>query len=311
MDDLSLDDIDNTRIERDGAVLARLGLMATVYLERPEAPETRAKLFACVAQYARTHADQLRWSFAPERGMRPLRGGQTVDAVLSAVEALDPATPDTLELIFHGGTEEEDASTYTIHTFAGQPGRATKLGFLSLSVPLAWAAASPPGAFPRLVMRLCTDLRPLHGYAGLGVLVSADYGAARRAGPSIYPLARRFPGLEVDMPISHLRFLGDGIKGVNWLTILSDPLVSRLGGIHELQSRLPADIPVHTYSGGILIQAGPHPQIGDVNRQLIPHHYRAVARVIRPVRADYGDSFLDPPEGDDVATTRAWLERFD
>ncbi len=311
MHDLSLDDIDNIQVERDGAVLARLGLMATVYIERPEAPETRARLFACVAQFARTHADQLHWAFTPERGMRALSVRHTVDTVLSAVEALDPTTPDTLELVFHGGAEEEDASSYTIHAFAGQPGRATRLGFLSLSVPLAWVAASPPGAFPQLVMRLCNDLRPIHGYAGLGVLVSADYGAARRAGPSIYPLARRFPGLEVDAPISHLRFLSDGIKGVNWLTLLSDPLVSRLGGIDEIRSRLPADIPVHTYSGGIVIQAGPHPQIGDVNRQLIPHHYRIVARVTRPVRADYGDSFLDPPEGDDAAMTRAWLERFD
>lgn len=312
MDDLRLENIDDVRLEWGGTVLARLGLMATVYVERPESVETRGTLLACVARYARSHAQRLRWCFAPKRGMRPLGAGRhSVDTVLSNLESLDLATFGTLELIFHDGTRDDDATTHSIHAFAGPASSVARLGFLSFSMPLAPGAGSSSGAFLQFVMHVCNDLRPFHGYAGLGVLVSADYAAARRADPSVYPFARRFPGLEIDAPISHLRFLHRGIKGVNWLTVLSDPLVSRLGGIDGLQSRLPEDIPIHGYSGGILIQAGPYPQIGDWDRQLIPGHYRNVAQITRPVRAEYGDCFLDPAEGDAIAVTRAWLERFD
>ena len=42
------------------------------------------------------------------------------------------------------------------------------------------------------------------------------------ASPAVGALASRFPGLEIDNPLSHALYLQKGIKSVNWLNCLED-----------------------------------------------------------------------------------------
>lgn len=309
--DIVLDDIDDVRIVDQGVVRARLGLMATFFVEHPERRSTRQALVECGLEYLREHGDSIRWAFQPGEPWLHTMDRVTLDAKHRVLERSDLEALEALDFIYHGGERRDDASLFTCQALAVQPRKATRLGFLMLALPIGWARISAPGAFTALVMRMCTRLQPLHGYAGFGLITSADYGAARRASPFIYPFAKRFPGLEIDAPISHLRFMDRGIKGVNWITVLSEQYVAQLGGRDMLRGQLTAENPVYDFPGGVIIQAGPHPQIGDVNRRDEMRAYRAVARILRPVRADYTDSFLSPPEGDRIQATRAWLERFD
>ncbi|MCP3876086.1 MAG: DUF3396 domain-containing protein, partial [Desulfobacteraceae bacterium] len=101
-------------------------------------------------------------------------------------------------------------------------------------------------------------------------------------------------------------------KGVNWLTILCDDLIDQLGGRINLQETLGEEFPFFDYKGGTLIQAGPYPEIGDINRKNIPIHYKKLAKVLKPIRVNYNDSYLQAPDpNDNKAVTKKWFNRFD
>jgi hypothetical protein len=105
-------------------------------------------------------------------------------------------------------------------------------------VPFAFTEQKPPGFFTKMVLQWCEKLSPLHGYAGIYLALSAEQGAAMGAEPLVYPLVKRFPGIEFDFPITVKLKFKNGIKGVNWLTVLSDKFVSELGGIDTLKNGL-------------------------------------------------------------------------
>jgi hypothetical protein len=84
----------------------------------------------------------------------------------------------------------------------------------------------------------------------------------------------------VDYPQFHILKLDNGIKGVNWLTVISDSLLDKLGNRQAFTAALPAAVTVHSYTGGLVLQAGELPQIGDTNRRNDPTAYHDVARAL-------------------------------
>lgn len=138
-------------------------------------------------------------------------------------------------------------------------------------------------------------------------MASPRASVSQKHGPAAYGLARRFPGLELDDPLVHVLYLREGIKGNNWLTVLADSWVKSLGGLELLTKKLGEGFTLHPYPGGVMIQTGPHPQLGDVNRQLEPVGYRQLAQVLRPIRVRSHGGFL----GLDQERSLAWLARFD
>jgi hypothetical protein len=163
------------------------------------------------------------------------------------------------------------------------------------------------------VLRWCTIFKPVHGGAGFSFIFAT--GMSQN---SVYTLQimKRFPGIEfisgVDFAMESEKEQ-DRIKGVNWLTILNDELVEQLGGLDKMKVALEPACSIHIYDGGVLIQAGPTPRIGDVQRGDIPMEYRMVARYTKPIRFEnYDESLFRVPDGlDDKAETLAWIGRFD
>jgi Protein of unknown function (DUF3396) len=102
-----------------------------------------------------------------------------------------------------------------------------------------------------------------------------------------------------------------GIKCINWLTFLNAVHVERLGGVERLKRDLGADVPVRSLEGGVMVQAGPQPQIGDVNRQQDLPLYRRVGRVLAPVRSREHPAFLRREGVPSREATQKWLSRFD
>ena len=113
--------------------------------------------------------------------------------------------------------------------------------------------------------------------------------------------------MEVDYPESHILYLQDGIKGVNWLTCLSDRWLDKLGGVAALRKSLSDDFILHEYPGGVVIQAGPAPEVGDVNYRVPTERYRTLSRLLKPVRARGHAPLL----GFDQESTQVWFDRFD
>ncbi len=105
---------------------------------------------------------------------------------------------------------------------------------------------------------------------------------------AVVGLAKRFRGLEIDFPFIHAIFLEEkpAIKGINWLTILGETWVTKLGGATALRARLSNEIAFHPYAGGVVIQAGDKPLFGDVNASEPMPRYEEVARALKPTATE-------------------------
>ncbi len=167
-------------------------------------------------------------------------------------------------------------------------------------------------------LRWCNTLKPGHGTAGLSIIL--DEGAAKAPQSRLsFPIIKRFPGLdfpnlgEWSSEVRHEK--KRWIRTINWLTILDDKFVAELGGLERVKSELGDDCPIHLWNGGIIIQAGPEPETGDVNQGLIPEAYRKVARLTKPLRFESLKgriSLLNPPPPlDHIEESLKWLRRFD
>jgi hypothetical protein len=104
--------------------------------------------------------------------------------------------------------------------------------------------------------------------------------------------------------------LSKGIKGVNWLTVLDENWLQKAGGYSELKKKTGDGFRLEQYPGGILIQAGKHPDIGNVNRNQFPQYYVRLNRILKPIRVEKIRRIHDSL-GFDPERTDAWLSRFD
>jgi len=120
----------------------------------------------------------------------------------------------------------------------------------------------------------------------------------------------RNPGFGQGGNFSIYRRALHGISNVSWLTLLGRELVERKGGRKAIEATLAAvspDIVVHPLGEGVCIQAGPLPQIGDVNRGDDLPIYHQVGRYLKDLRS------TDPPWQLDglLDDTEEWYARFD
>jgi hypothetical protein len=121
------------------------------------------------------------------------------------------------------------------------------------------------------------------------------------------------PGLDISNPITDsLALRRDAIKGVNWLTILGSEFAGRLGGVDSLRKQLPDTVGILPVAGGVILQAGPAPRWGHINRGDILPNYRAVYRIVAPLQDPIVDRYtaFSLPGGDHREKTKAWLRRF-
>lgn len=291
-----------------GRVVVQVGLRATLYFPNAHLPRTREAVLVCVDRLESLFGQHLRWVAHPKSGKMYPRGSSRVPSLRDWVS--QRASNQAWEFHTQGGEQPEAASHFMIEAF-GPPDWEREPGYLTFALPLTWFA-DHEGSLPDLVLELCGHLSPVHGYGGLGLMESFDMGVESNFQPAVYAIARRFPGLEVDRPSSHSRYLRDAIKGVNWLTLVGEPFLPRLGGLSALEAALGADIEVKKYPGGVLIQAGPRPRMGDANDCRIPEPYRRVARALRPIRVESVGSLHNAGTSRFTAeTSDEWLRRFD
>ena len=103
---------------------------------------------------------------------------------------------------------------------------------------------------------------------------------------------------------------------VGWLTAISHAMVEKVGGLASLRSELPASwFAKYDYGNGIVIQAGPEPEIAPVELDPKPSIYVLPAMALKDVRlmADlslhYGSKDGEPRLTGLAA--KEWLTRFD
>ena len=299
--------------DKDGRVALRIGLVATMFLAEPWTQSVRDAVTEAAAEYLRQFREHLRWAKGPNTGhVRALDKGKVRFPRDWLPQHEDG---ESWNFGFSGGETEESASEFLLSAM-GRSRASKDSGYFQIYLPLTWFAEHP-GTFQEFVLRLAKRLRPLSGYAGIGVLEPLDVYDRQPYMATVRQIAERFPGLEVESTYVHVIHLGEGIKGVNWLTLLGERWTQQIGGLDYLRIRLGDDFKLTPYDGGVMIQAGPKPQIGDVTKSCWPQHYITLAKVLKPIqiKEHYAFHLGDPdPSGAprmDSEASEAWLFRFD
>lgn len=302
--------------DSNGHTMVQVALIATVYFENAYRPDVRDAVVDVCEDYLQRCRSHLRWAMNMTTGqMEPFGEG-----IGAKPRSYIPPLPEdeVFEVMWHGAEHEDGASEFWLNAYGNERRPFVDLGYVQLSFPLLWFAENP-GSLPDVLLYICGKLKPVSGYSGIGVVESYKTSAYA---PLVYRWAQRFPGIEVDYPSSHLVWLlrsgrpGGGIKGVNWLTAIADRWLDELGGVDKVTTDLAAldsGFMVRRFEGGVVIQAGPRPQIGDAGRDVWPGLYVKLAKYLKPVRITDTGPFQrgGPGERFDRERSKAWLRRFD
>jgi Protein of unknown function (DUF3396) len=313
------EDADISRIfcirDKDGRVALRIGLVATMFFAESWTRPVRETVVDAAEEYIRQFRPYLRWAEHPRTmHMHPIDSKK-----VPFPRSWLPQHEDNEDWSFgfHGGETNEATSEFQVSAM-GSNAVEKDPGYFQMYLPLTWFAEHP-GTFQEFVLGFARRLRPLSGYAGIGVQEALSLGPREPYMATVRQIAERFPGLEIESNYVHTIHVGEGIKGVNWLTLLGDRWVQQIGGLDYLRTRLSDDFELTPYDGGLMIQAGPKPQIGDVTTNRWPRHYVTLAKVLKPIQIKEHYAFhLDNPDPkgaprlDAISnSSEAWLFRFD
>ena len=303
-----------------GNPAAQLGLTMSFYFGAPGFPERRRALVQCIQQYLHQARGMLRiYRIRGDRLYRKLES----DEMPNVHRIIERSESKSSFWFVASGAEREDMSNlWSINTLAEDVERSTYLGHLLITYPLTIPQTQGMSlqTFIRQFVSFCDVLHVEHAYFGLGLILPLDPAARRAARRAIGPIAINRPGLDVDDPTGISIHCEEGIKSVNFLTAVSDRLLTRVGGAESVAAQAGPDITMYRYSTGAVFQAGSGPDIGydpQTRMGVSPKHYVALGRVLKPIRAPYPDVMIYDPAIDDPmsdghdAFTQRWLARFD
>lgn len=176
-------------------------------------------------------------------------------------------------------------------------------GYLRLGLSIEEVLADP-GAFVQRCIQVVSSIKFMSGIGGFSMNYEDVY--INKNDHLCAPIIGRFPGVNVINPARYKKL--DGVPTVNWLTLVSDADLERLGGRDKVASVVTAPLTLHRLPHGVMIQAGPKPLLGDVNEQEPLDAYYAVGQLLAPVR-----STRLVPSGvvnDDEQESTHWMHRF-
>lgn len=181
---------------------------------------------------------------------------------------------------------------------------------LQIAVPYE-VGAEDPQRMHAFTGALIHRLDVTHALAGYAMTVSQYEEEASHT--FAWARSMRHRGVDILLSEADRVTVGkDGVKGAGWLTYINGPRVAALGGEAALRGALDPAVGVTPIGSGLLLQAGPRPEIGDQNRQETLPLYRSVFAAIEPLTTKAFDRALDLVlEDDDEATqlTLRWRRR--
>jgi len=158
---------------------------------------------------------------------------------------------------------------------------------------------------------VCRTLPVRYAAAGHAMLTSPYFEEDSQT--FAWARSMRHPGLDLLVGINDLWAVRrDGVKTVNWLTMIDAALAGERGGSAALTRQVSAPVAVIELPTGLVFRAGATPELGDVNRGDPLDAYRQVHRLLRPFvarAASRAKSFSI--RADDGTSTERWYTRFD
>jgi hypothetical protein len=188
------------------------------------------------------------------------------------------------------------------------PYRNDRVGAIRITVP-----ADDSGSLATIANVVTRHLKLHSGHGGYAIHWDHLSNSAYLSRLAMGRLGPRFPGIDLADPFCSMMAIPFGIKRINWLTVLGDVAVEKMGGIDRLERRVCDDqIAIQTFDNAVLIRAGHSPGVGDVNRREHLNCYHKVGNFLAPIRSRRHPPFLASREGMiDEALSNRWLAHFD
>ena len=314
-------ELDEQSIWRDPkyGVITRVGVLLSMYFAEGHAAAVREGMLQILDEYLRLFQHGVTcFQQEDERRLRRWDGNGVPDVYRKAAFVADQKSSFFLKMLGEASFGTDDPGLY--HFLASGFDENTTwqpLSFIKCHFPPTWFYSDIDG-FVERVRRWCGLVGCLHGSCGLGAL--SNSGTELQTEPSHWFLLKRYPGLEFDAVGSYLARSSSAPdhgyrrpRSSNWLTMLGDENLDRVGGRAAVRDLLGPELAMLDYDGGALIRAGRSPQWGDGPKGDIPLAYKQAAALIRPIRfEDYRYGIMNVPDPlDYTAESLAWLRRFD
>jgi hypothetical protein len=295
----------------DKGKILQLAFAVVLFYKISEAKRRMAAIVDVLDEHCAMTGNQYRWTQNPQtKSWKRLKEG--INSYIHPREWVLTNKHYNWSLIYHSGEKASDASDVELYSLniGDQSEKSPGNSFVRVHFPLTVILDIP--AICERIRHWSAMLQPDHGYAGFSLVNPHDHGHEHHtAVPDKYTIGQRFPGVDVysfSMPAR----LGSFIRGADWLTILSDAFLERIGGLDAVKKHM-GELPVLGYAGGAILQAGDMPQLGDNEQNLPMTEYRQVAAIVEPLRLkDYkgGASMLAPDPKFTNESYREWMARF-
>ena len=292
----------------------KTGLVGCYYLDQGYLPEKRQAIGQVLTLYDKYWGDKLKFGFF-DGNSNQLHPYQKF-SIDKKQDIINNYALDVLNFYWSNVDNLEFVPEYLIKTFS-EPEWYEKLHqditYVQLYLPISELKEFGVEQLIALNQQISEILQPMHGFFGLGIQHSHEYYDYQYLE---YELAHQFLGLDIsnDEDDEHLR---EGFKCINWLTILSDRLITdKLGSLEALKERNnDNEIRFYPYSGGVVVRAGEVPELGDVARNPYPKHYVNVNALLKPARApeiaSLGFGSINGEIRFNNRTSKEWQCRFD
>ena len=292
----------------------KTGLVGCYYLDQGYLPEKRQAIGQVLALYDKYWGDKLKFGFF-DGNPNQLHPYQQF-SIDKKQDLINNYAFETLNFYWSNVNNLEFVPEYLIKTFS-KPEWYVKLHqnitYVQLYLPISELKEFGVEQLIALNQQISKILQPMHGFFGLGIQHSHEYYDYQYLE---YELAHQFLGLDIsnDEDDEHLR---EGFKCINWLTILSDQLITdKLGSLEALKERnSDNEIRFYPYAGGVVVRAGEVPELGDVASNPYPKHYVNVNALLKPARApeiaSLGFGSINGEVRFNKRTSKEWQCRFD
>jgi hypothetical protein len=299
---------------------AAMAVRGTLYFDGSHTAEVRSAICKCFEMYEAIAKDHLTWLWRAEPPSGPdLFACAKAKPIQVMMEKMKPN--DVVSFAYIGGKKSEDASPWMFHVLGLREWQAKMgtwgLATLTFSFPPLFVEENPT-IFQKLFVEFAKELKAVHGFGGFAFNLSLVRVEPNE--PTEAFMAAKMNGIDVGDPVilGGRRKYGimDHIKTVGWLTAINQEMVEKVGGLSTLRSELPMSwFAKYDYGNGLVIQAGPKPEIVPVEMDPHPAIYVLPNMALKDIRiTDIGGFHDGSKDGEPRLVGWAaeqWLKRFD
>jgi len=292
------------------------GLVIVLFMLKSYLPQNRAAMAEVIQQLHEMMDGKLQWGYWEHPRTRAKYTRKRFDRFVEWVRTRPATHP--IEFTWSSGPGYDFVGDYGMQTFSqanlfeeGWKG----LAYFQVYLPVEVLREEGLQGFETLVRELASKLPVLHGYAGLGFQQCDEY---HRYENLELEQAEQFLGFDVASVLGHDE-LREGIKSVNWYTILNQVWLEKLGGRDGLEEAIKENslkgLSLLDYANGVIVKAGEWPSLGWVERDPYPPAYVAANKILKPVRVPklnslHMGSILGEVRFNNISSN-LWLRRFD